>query len=257
VYTATLAARCRPAVVGAVIGAGALVKASMLIALPLYPLWLVLDRRGGGRQSTVGPTLIATVVAIAVLSPWLTHNVLDHGFGDPLALSAGAFGSGDASKAELGAERPRLTVGGEHGLAGFTRILFASWWGTFGWMEMAPDPRVMPVYVALTAAVLIGLGLAIRRASPGDPGFGLQTLLPWSVAAVAAVIVAIAVYSRFDFQPQGRYLLLASLPSSVVFAVGLRAIGSRWTSAVIGAVAAALIAVNLFNILWVIPWYLW
>ena len=43
VYTVALAARCHPALVGAVIGVGSLANISMLLAIPLYLLWVGLD----------------------------------------------------------------------------------------------------------------------------------------------------------------------------------------------------------------------
>ena len=80
--------------------------------------------------------------------------------------------------------------------------------------------------------------------------------IAWSGGAVALAAAAVAVYSLADFQPQGRYLFLVSVASSVLFAFGLRAATRPRTALFASAVVLILVGANVFNLRWVIPWYL-
>ncbi len=254
VYTVALAARCRPAVVGAIVGVGTLTQIPVLLALPLYLIWLWLDDEHPPLRAIIRSGVVASAVAMAVVLPWIGHNVLSYGPEDPFALSVGAFGSDTETAAELGVLRPHLTLSGEHGIGVFSARLFASWWGTFGWMEITPDQRATLVYLGLSAAVF--LGLIIRWRSPGPDRNEARRWIAWSSCALALTTTAVALYSLADWQPQGRYLFLVSMASSVLFAIGLGSITERRTAWVAGATALALITVNCFNLRWVIPWYL-
>ena len=64
------------------------------------------------------------------------------------------------------------------------------------------------------------------------------------------------IYSLVDFQPQGRYLFLVSIASSVLFAFGLRTATRPRTTLLASAVILILVGTNIFNLRWVIPWYL-
>lgn len=254
VYTVAIAASCPAALVGVIIGVGALAKIPMLLALPLYALWLRLDREDRSWREILRSCAIATVVTLAIVLPWIGHNISAYGPGDPLALENGALGSDAETAAALGTERPRLTLLGEHGIGAFSWRLFASWWGTFGWMEIFPDPRLTPVYFGLTAIVLAGL--FIRWRQPDEGRDEARRWIVWSGGATALAIMAVGVYSLADFQPQGRYLFLVSIAGSVLFAIGLRAATRPRTALFACAVALILIATNVFNLRWVIPWYL-
>lgn len=254
VYTVALAARCHPALVGAVIGVGSLANISVLLAIPLYLLWLRLDGEDRSWHGTIRSGAIAMTIALAILLPWIGHNIFAYGPGDPLALATGALGSDAETAAALGAERPRLTLLGEHGVGVFSWRLFASWWGAFGWMEMFPDPRLVPVYLGLTAIVIAGLFIRWRR--PDEGRDEARRWIAWSGGAVALAAAAVAVYSLADFQPQGRYLFLVSVASSVLFAFGLRAATRPRSALFASAVVLILVGANVFNLRWVIPWYL-
>lgn len=254
VYTVAIAAGCPAALVGVIIGVGGLAKISMLLALPLYVLWLLLDRERHSRREVLRSAAISSAVAIAIMLPWIGHNILAYGAEDPLALESGALGSDAETAAGLGAERPRLALQGEHGFSVFSWRLFASWWGVFGWMEIFPDRRIVPVYLGLTAIALLGLNIRWRR--PNEGRDEARRWIAWSLGAVASAVAAVSVYSLFDFQPQGRYLFVVSLASSVLLAIGLRAATWRWTSLFAWTVVIVLIGTNIFNLRWVIPWYL-
>ncbi len=254
VYTVAIAAGCPAALVGVIIGIGALAKIPMLLALPLYVLWLVFDRDNRSRREILRSGAVASAVALAIMLPWIGHNIAAYGPGDPLSLATGAFGSDAETASALGTERPRLTLIGEDGVGPFAWRLFASWWGAFGWMEIFPDPKLVPVYLGLTAIVLMGLFIRWRR--PNEGRDEARRWIAWSLGAVASAVAAVSVYSLSDFQPQGRYLFVVSLASSLLFAIGLRAATRRWTPLFAWTVVLILIGTNIFNLRWVIPWYL-
>ena len=166
-----------------------------------------------------------------------------------MAISAGALGFDEL--------RPRLTPTGEAGLLPFLWLCFQSWWGTFGWMEMLPDPRALMVYLALSIGA--GMGLVKRlidRYRPGGLWQDADRVLVWLAGGHLLLLAALVVYGRFDFQAQGRYLLMLSPGSAILCAVGLAtALGRRFP---VGSLVSglALLWVNLLNIRHVIPWYL-
>ncbi|MDX2438173.1 MAG: hypothetical protein QNL88_14115 [Acidobacteriota bacterium] len=259
VFTVAIAARCPPALVGTIIGIGTLTQIPMLLALPLYLVWLRLDGEGPSWRGIVRSGAVASAVVLAVVLPWIGHNVLAYGAGDPLALEVGAFGSDAETAVAMGAQRPRLTLLGEHGIGAFSWRLFTSWWGAFGWMEMFPDPWAALVYLGLTAVVLVGLIIGWRepeRTRISTDRDEVRRLIAWNWCAVALATTAVAVYSLADFQPQGRYLLLVSIASSILFGVGARAAMGRRTALFASAAVLILVATNIFNLRWVIPWYL-
>ena len=236
----------RPSAVGALVGVGLLTKASALLALPLYAVWLLLDRPRAGRGEVLASCAIATVLALAVASPWLARNIYFYGWADPLALWAGAL----ARSAATGSAPLHLTWGGPTGVPDFLFTLFASWWGVFGWMGMFPGRAVLGLYAILSAAPLAG---ALRAALQGQYP---SSALVWLAMAKVLVVAALVLYSLADFQPQGRYLMLASAGLGVLWAAATRAAFGRWLSAWTAASALALAWANLHSIAHVIPWYL-
>lgn len=238
----------RPSAVGALIGVGLLTKASALLALPLYAAWLPLDPARAGRGSVLADCAIATLAALAISSPWLAHNVALYGWTDPLALWAGALARRTAS----GSAPLHLTWtwSAPTGPPNFLFTLFASWWGVFGWMGMLPGRGVIALYAILSAAPLAGaLRAALRGQYPPNS-------LVWLAAAKALGVAALVLYSLADFQPQGRYLMLASAGLGVLWAAATRAAFGRWLSLWTAASALALAWANLHSIAHVIPWYL-
>jgi hypothetical protein len=246
-----------PAQIGLIAGAGLLVKASLVLALPLYGLWLAGRRLGSGAADAGSsawrelwrPWLLACAVAAAVAAPWLVRNALLYGWSDPLALSAGALGWRALEAAGAVVERPGLALTGAFGLLSFVTILFRSWWGVFGWMEIFPEPRVLAVYLLLSGLVLAGWArIALRR------GVALSGL--WLAACPALFAAALAVYSLTDFQPQGRYLLTIAAASGVLFGRGLAGCLGRFAPWGVAGAALLLLAVDLHTVRSVIPWYL-
>jgi hypothetical protein len=241
-----MATRLRPLWIGVVIGIGILAKVGFLLAIPLYGawLWIVGPRTGWLRSATT-----ASAVALLVAAPWIVRNVVLYGWTDPFAVAAGALG--------FDHPRPHLVLRGEHGIAIFLWRCFQSWWGTFGWMEMLPDPRALVVYVTLSAAAASGLvAWFVRLRQPATDWSRADRAVLWSVAAHAILLLALVAYSRYDFQAQGRYLLVLAPASATLLAFGFRELIGRWWPLAALAGGLALLWVNLLNLRHVIPWYL-
>lgn len=250
--------------VGLLAGVGLLIKANLVLMLPLYGVWL-LARRFALRARTSSsalrdlwrPWLLACALAVTIASPWLVRNIVLYGWTDPLAVSAGALGWQTSVGAAVEAGRPGLTAAGTHGLASFFAILYQSWWGVFGWMEMFPEGRVLAVYLLLTGLALAGwVLLVLRRSSRFTLASAPTGTDLWLAASLGAFAAALVLYSLFDFQPQGRYLLTAAAGSAVLFARGLALLLGRFVPWGVVAVALSLLAINFHSIRHVIPWYL-
>ena len=240
-----LARRGRPLWVGIIIGLGLLIKGVFLLAIPLYAGWIWIVKR---KPPRFGPWVVASTTAVLVAAPWLIRNILHYGGADAMAIGVGALGFDEL--------RPQLAVTGEAGMLPFLLLCFQSWWGTFGWMEMLPDPRALTVYLGLSIVAI--LGLVKRLVDRGRPSGLLQyqdRFLVWLGGGHLLLLAALVVYSLFDFQAQGRYLLVLSPGSAILFAVGLGTAFGRWFPVASLVSALALLWVNLLNLLHVIPWY--
>jgi len=250
----------RPSVVGALIGVGLLAKASALLALPLYAVW---PARRTGCRDALSRLAVAAAVALAVASPWLARNVLTYGWSDPFALWSGALAR---PAAVPGGSLPHLVWSGPTGVWNFLLVLFASWWGVFGWMGMLPGRETLGLYGLLSLAPLAGgAGSLVRTrlhasradtTSSGADSIEHRAALRWVALAPLLVFAGLVLYSLHDFQPQGRYLMVASSCLGVLWAAGSRAAFGRRLTAWIAASALALAWANAHAVAHVIPWYL-
>jgi hypothetical protein len=241
-----MATRLRPPWIGIVIGIGTLVKVGTVLAIPLYGAWLWMV---GPRIRWLWSTITAGAVAALVAAPWIARNVVLYGWTDPFAIAAGALG--------FDHPRPQLELLGDHGVVLFLWRSFQSWWGTFGWMEMLPDPRALVVYIALSAAAASGIGVwLLRHRLSGSDWSRADRTVVWSIVAHAVLLCTLIAYSRYDFQAQGRYLLVLSPASGLLTAFGLRELIGRWWPLAAVSGGLALLWVNLLNLRHVIPWYL-
>lgn len=241
-----LARNGHPLWVGVIIGIGLLIKGVFLLAIPLYAGWVWIVKE---KQPRLRPWVVASATAVLMAAPWLIRNILQYGGADVMAIGAGALGFDEL--------RPRLGVTGEAGLLPFLWLCFRSWWGTFGWMEMLPDPRALTVYLGLS--MVAGLGLAkwlVNHARRTEARREVDRFLVWLGGSHLLLLVALVIYGLFDFQAQGRYLFVLSTGSAILMTVGLATALRRWlpVGGLVGGLA--LLWINLLNIQHVIPWYL-
>jgi hypothetical protein len=241
-----------PVAIGAILGIGLLTKASLLLALPLYGVWLAMSARRGFIGELLFKLLVATTTTVVIAAPWIGYNMLRYGWSDPLALFGGAFAFPTKHPGSTRLDLTNLDPGG-NGPIGFLITLFQSGWGVFGWMEMYTRVEIYLVYLALTAVPIAGLiGASIRRV-----GSAMQRRIAlWFAFSIATIIAGLALYSWYDYQPQGRYALLGATPLALIWATGARVIFGRWVWFWSGASAVALLAINQYVIRHVIPWYL-
>lgn len=240
------ASQARPLWIGLLMGVGVLVKIGTLLALPLYGAWLWIV---GPRTSWLRSATTAGAVAVVVAAPWIARNVVLYGWTDPLAVAAGALG--------FDHPRPQLQLFGDYGIGMFLWRCFQSWWGTFGWMEMLPDPRALAVYICLSAGAASGLAMwFLRHHRSGAEWSRADRTVVWSIATHAVLLFALIAYSRYDFQAQGRYLLVLSPATALLIAFGLRELTGRWMPLAALGGGLALLWVNLLNLRHVIPWHL-
>ena len=129
-------------------------------------------------------------------------------------------------------------------------ILFASFWGDFGWLQY---PLPVGLYVALAMVTLIasiGVINAFRHAKPNE-----RSLLAFDVASVLlAFFGSLVPVVGSDWMPQGRYLFPVLLP---IVALGVQGLDawcppswhpSRWMRVWIGLTALF----SLFAPVWVL-----
>ena len=252
-----------PGVIGVIIGCGLWIQNSMTLALPLYAGWLVLssvsDRVGDRCRLGLRVVPLPSQHWLPWRSgvPWLVHNLGLYGWSDPLALNSGALGSDEAVAAAMGEARPRLSLTGPSGLGSFAYLLFASFWGVFGWMEMFFSQRIQGLFLLLSLVPAIGiLALLIDRFRSQRDELPTTRHVLWLAFAGVTFLAALLAYSLFDFQPQGRYLLTASVAIGLLYGAGLERLFRRWTPAWLILSSLALVAVNIYGALWVVPWYL-
>jgi len=268
--------------VGVLLGLLLLTKLTVYVYVPLALVAIYLRGRPGGVPSPPGPlsltqeragrrsvlpslasgrgaggegTLLAALVALAVVLPWLVRNVLTYGPLDPLGLLRhDAVVVGQPRWSEF------VPPGDLSSLDFFARILFRSFWGVFGWMGVILDDGFYVLYLALTLLALAGL--AMRRIPGGGRTAGearvadvervvgtsgARLRAPWLlVAPIALVFGEVAYYNLTFVQPQGRYLFPALVPLAVGLSAGWCALAesarsARW----IGGLPAALLAATI------------
>jgi hypothetical protein len=141
-------------------------------------------------------------------------------------------------------------------------MLFASFWGVFGWMEMLPGPALLLLYLALSTIAVFGLLRSLlayrtpgRAAGSGEPLLQFPLLVS-CIAAVVLGVLAVVFYALFDYQPQGRYLFPVSAPVALLVAVGWRQASRRLGVVLAAAALLALGLANLQSLFYEIPWYL-
>lgn len=101
--------------------------------------------------------------------------------------------------------------------------LASSFWARFGWFNLPLPAPAYLLFLPASAFALVGFGVAVRRAAPGDPTARDVRPARLAIVMLAANLTIVVAHMIFvAWQPQGRLLLpsLGALCTLVV--VGLR-----------------------------------
>lgn len=153
---------------GALLGLAALTKVSGLVLLPLALIAPAFMRQWG-RGATAGSALLAAGAAALVAAWWYLRNWIL--YGDPLGTRVML-----ASMGAYAPERGSLALLREWG------SVFYSFWGVFGWFNIALPQPAYALLTILALLPLLGLGMG-RLARRGL----LAYLALWPLALVAAL----------------------------------------------------------------------
>jgi 4-amino-4-deoxy-L-arabinose transferase-like glycosyltransferase len=127
--------------------------------------------------------------------------------------------------------------------------LFASFIGTFGWMAINLDARLLQACQYALGAMAVGLLLAWRKRS--GIGSKQRSAVLWLALLVLLTIITLLLeyvpYLSFGSYPQGRYLFPVLAPIAVLLSVGMAQIlPRRLEAAGILIVIIAFIGINLW-----------
>ena len=214
-------------------------KISILPGLAVAALTVAWIDSRSLRQRAVD-TALAVVIAVGLVGPYLAWNVVHRGG----LLGMGAVWSSTTrltSLAELGGALSYFS--GPYWIR-----TFESYWGRFGWMNVAAPDGVYPSYFALTVAGIAGFAMADRRAR-SEPARADRVLRRYLVAAILATFAAHLWINLHIPQPQGRHLFGAAPQIACVLSIGFWV--PRWVrrGPTLAVLLAGLFALALYCLL--------
>jgi len=159
-----------------------------------------------------------------VAIPWLGWNAIRTG-GDVLGVRLYARYMAEVWHPQMLSQMPG-------GFRLFVRMIVNSSIGVFGNMSL---PLPWPLRTAIAASVLVGAPLAARQLFR-DPA---QRRAVWFLAGAILVSLSAELLKslRFDFSPQGRYVLIPVLLVAAAAAAGLARRWPRWALVFPGVLA--------------------
>jgi len=201
---------------GVLLGLGLVTKLALAVFIPLV-VWR--SRR-------------ALIPAVAVMLPWLIHQVRVYGWSDPLAF---------ARHAEVVADQPRFPGLSADYIAQFLTVSFHSFWAQFGWMAIPAPDGLYWLWAVLT--LLAAIGLATRASTLSEPAWRLL------LVTVALATLAYVAYNLTFQQFQARYLFTALVPICALLVHGWSAwLPRNWALFAPYAAAAVLLALNAYSL---------
>ncbi|MBK8027301.1 MAG: DUF2142 domain-containing protein [Chloroflexi bacterium] len=212
-----------PWLLGILVGLGLLTKASTLFLAGVVPLWLALAVwRKRGLAGVVVTLALFAVPALLLGGVWWMRNFGVYGFPDLFGLRAhDAVVVGQPRTADLIAR-----VGMGEYLRQLSTTTFHSFWGQFGWMELALPSWAYGLIAAFLAVAALGGIVALARRLRERAALSRESALGWGLmgAAFALALAQFAYYNTSFQQFQGRYLYTGLIPFALFVTVGLDAL---------------------------------
>ena len=198
---------------GLFLGLGLCAKKTTLFILPVALVLLAcLILRAGARRSLVVRNSLAFIVVGAATSGWyfMRNWTL---YGDPLGSAM--------EKQTLAALTWEPTLLSSYFLWSFWYILFGSFIGIFGWMQIKMPILIYGAYAALFTICCLGALLN----SVGERK-GREDKL-WPALFILACLAGVVIYNLSFRQPQGRFLFPVLGPIAVLLTFGLQELVKR------------------------------
>ena len=131
----------------------------------------------------------------------------------------------------------------------FTQLLFASFWGRLGWMNVPLSPVMIFIVSVLSGmALLISLRQLLLKRNPFDHRARWQTFVWLLFGVVLQLIVIYIVFLPME-QPQGRFFFPALVPFWLLALWSILSRKDTWRTWLVGAVVALVLVFN------VLTWY--
>jgi hypothetical protein len=180
------------------------------------------------------------LIAVGIASPWLIRNQFL--YGDPLAVRAMPIAvSGLVYRQALTAPYFRDV---------FPQMVWRSFVGVFGWMNILMPEHIYKIYVYLALIGLIGLGIGLVSRKIDRRICGLLFL-------IIVINLALLIQLNMTFnQPQGRYLFPALSATMVLLAMGFNSF-PKWNVNITYGFVIFLAMLNLYVAVKVIYWGYW
>lgn len=213
---------------------GAKPSSVLFAAIPLVVAALAMGwKRGGLRNLRPAPILVAVIVGLAVLAPWLVRNQLAYG-SPTFPFLSGMFGLGPWSAEQL---KVFLDAHGNPAGLGSIALVWQQWLGYGFGSAPAPNEPWFPLWGVLPLLGLTGI-VAITVAAIRSTGAAHR----WAIVALLMLVAMLAGWLLAS-HVKSRFMLPSAIPLAIgaaaVLAAIARRVGSNFT------VGIALVALAL------------
>ena len=250
------------ALLGLLLGLGALSKASLLALWPLALLAasgplvrLLFAPKGEDKQwvaamrACLWPLLLVGGLPLLIAGWWYVRATLL--YGDPLAWRVHL-----AAKGPFVLREGALDLGD---LVAFAVLHFRSYWGLFGWLNVALPGWAYAGLILLGGAALIGLGWGVFACLRRRPcGLDLAAIGFCALAVVTTYISLLRYIQTINWSGyQGRLAFATAAPLAALLAAGLfflaNQVAFRWGRLLFWGGPLFLLGLSLFSVTGVLP----
>ena len=235
-------------VCGVVVGLAIVTKLNALCLVPMAAVGITLGDR---RPSRTAGHLLLFGAGVTITSGWyfVRNWVL---FGDPMGA---AFKLQTMNSPEVQAQTHQWFD--PYFVSVFPREILSTFWARFGWVAIPASRPVMALYAAVTLALLVAIGLYLRRVVRRSTVPAREREVAWTfVAGVASAVVMFVGLNLAWFAAQARLLYPALVPLLGLAAMGVRSLArdaQRWIPRPVMAVAVSLWLVAMAAA-WLLTW---